>query len=566
MNTAKNKSTARIIITLLLFIPLIVAIIFAINIDPNTVSANSLNMVSVTDPDGNKFLFPDEADLSLYSSMTSSSQEVNKDTLDITGLSDEVPYTVTFEENNREPLILELYVSENVENLVYTTPDGKYFLVNADVARELIVRPEFASVSRSGILPTITVTGLGEPKVVSAYKYDWTYTTLSGTTSSVSAETKVENPTVYFDINDENLAKFDFSKTPDKFEITVNNGDETLFVGDYANIKDANMLTFNKDMMLTVKIDAVWEEKSGSDYSGKASYTFNALYDIAPTYEILDESLPTGEFTVLVMSDFNDGENLTIENDIGIPSNTPVYDYNGKKILLIPLSYSLDAGDYTLKLSNAVGQTGTATGKISRREEYSSQEFIINDKDDPGLNEALTQQALDEFNSLIVSLSADSENAQLFTGTSFDYPTGASKAVSGGATYGMTRKAISRNAGEITYTSFGQDMDCVTGQDIKAANSGRVVFADVTQFLGNTVIVDHGYGILTVYGNLDSIAVKVGDSVVRSESVLGKAGSTGFACKADGGIAKTSVTCHYAVAMNGVFIAPRSIKSGIHLG
>ena len=566
MTTSKTAKNTRLLITFLLFIPLIIAVIFAFNIDPNTVSVNSLKTVSVTDPDGNKYTFPDGADLSLYSSLTSSSREVNKDTLDITGLSDEVPFTVTFEENNREPLILELYVSEDVNSLVYTTPDGKYFLVDTEVAKQLIVRPEFASVSRSGVLPSITVTGIGKPEVIHASKYDWNYTALDGTSSSASAEISITNPTVKLDISQENLAKFEFSKVPDKFEITINNGSETLFRGDYSDIKSANMLTFKKDMMLTITIDAEWEEKQTADYSGTASYVFKALYDIAPSYEILDEALPTGEFTVLVMKDFNDGEKLTIENSLGIPSNTPVYDHKGNKILLIPLSYALDAGDYTLTLTNEVGQTATAGGKISRKEEYSSQEFLINDSEDPGLNEALSQEALDEFDSLIKSLSAQSENAQLFTGTSFDYPTGASKAASGGATYGMTRKIISRNAGEITYTSFGQDMDCMADQSIKAANSGKVVYADVTKFLGNTVIVDHGFGILTVYGCLDSISVNVGDSVVRSESVLGKSGSSGFACKVSGGIASTSTTCHYAVAMNGVFISPKSIKSGINLG
>ena len=565
MNT-KNQNAARIIITLLLFVPLIVAIIFALNTDPNTVSANSLKTVSVTDPDGNKFSFPDESDLSLYSSITSSSREVNKDTLDITGLSQKVPFTVTYEENNREPLVLELYVSENAESLVYTTPDGKYFLVDTSVAQQLIVRPEYASVSSSGILPSITVTGIGEPYNVTASKYDWTYKTMSGSFSNASAEITVENPTVKLDISDENLAKFDFSKTPDKFELTVKNGEETLFVGDYSNIKDANMLTFNRDMMLTVTVDAVWEEKEGADYYGSATYKFSALYDVTPSYEIMDKSLPTGEFTVLMMNNFNDGETVEIENSIGLPSSMPVYNYEGKKIILVPLSYNLEEGDYTLTLTNEVGQTGTATGKISRKEEYSSQEFLINDGEDPGLNEALTQTAIDEFNSLIASLSKESADAKLFTGTSFEYPTGASKAVSGGATYGMTRKAISKNAGEITYTSFGQDMECMAGQDIKAANSGKVIYADTTSFLGNTVIVDHGYGILSVYGCLDSISVNVGDDVAKSETVLGKAGSTGFACKASGGIASTSITCHYAVSMNGVFIAPRSIKSGIHLG
>jgi murein DD-endopeptidase MepM/ murein hydrolase activator NlpD len=72
----------------------------------------------------------------------------------------------------------------------------------------------------------------------------------------------------------------------------------------------------------------------------------------------------------------------------------------------------------------------------------------------------------------------------------------------------------------------GVDFPSPTGTRVHAAQRGRVVLADSLYFPGNTVILDHGLGIYTLYGHLSAISVKVGD-LVAPGTVLGKVGATG---------------------------------------
>ena len=82
---------------------------------------------------------------------------------------------------------------------------------------------------------------------------------------------------------------------------------------------------------------------------------------------------------------------------------------------------------------------------------------------------------------------------------------------------------------------------------VPAANDGVVVLAKYLGIYGNTVIVDHGYGLMTLYGHLSSIGVKEGDTVARSQP-LGKSGATGLA----GGD-----HLHYSVLVDGTFVIPK---------
>jgi murein DD-endopeptidase MepM/ murein hydrolase activator NlpD len=72
----------------------------------------------------------------------------------------------------------------------------------------------------------------------------------------------------------------------------------------------------------------------------------------------------------------------------------------------------------------------------------------------------------------------------------------------------------------------GLDLPATTGTPVHAAQSGRVVLAEELYFSGNTVLVDHGLGIYTLYGHLSEISVKAGDEVGPS-ALLGKVGATG---------------------------------------
>jgi len=64
------------------------------------------------------------------------------------------------------------------------------------------------------------------------------------------------------------------------------------------------------------------------------------------------------------------------------------------------------------------------------------------------------------------------------------------------------------------------------GQPVKAIASGRVVFADWLRGFGNLLIIDHGEGYMSLYGNNETLYKQVGD-VVRGGDTVAAAGNTG---------------------------------------
>ena len=61
-----------------------------------------------------------------------------------------------------------------------------------------------------------------------------------------------------------------------------------------------------------------------------------------------------------------------------------------------------------------------------------------------------------------------------------------------------------------------------------AANSGTVVLARYFGIYGNAVVVDHGYGLMSLYGHLSTLEVVPGQTVERGQT-LGRTGETGLA-------------------------------------
>ena len=80
--------------------------------------------------------------------------------------------------------------------------------------------------------------------------------------------------------------------------------------------------------------------------------------------------------------------------------------------------------------------------------------------------------------------------------------------------------------GESRNPHAGADLRATTGTPVHSTNRGRVVLAADLFFTGNTVIVDHGLGIYTLYAHLSRIDVKK-DAMVEREQTIGLAGATG---------------------------------------
>ncbi|NPA49180.1 MAG: M23 family metallopeptidase [Thermodesulfobacteria bacterium] len=93
---------------------------------------------------------------------------------------------------------------------------------------------------------------------------------------------------------------------------------------------------------------------------------------------------------------------------------------------------------------------------------------------------------------------------------------------------------------------LGIDLASVARAPVPAAAEGKVVFADYLGIYGNTIILDHGLGLFTLYAHLAGFTVSLGDSVKRGQ-LIAYTDTTGLA----GGD-----HLHFAVLVQGVFVEP----------
>ncbi len=92
----------------------------------------------------------------------------------------------------------------------------------------------------------------------------------------------------------------------------------------------------------------------------------------------------------------------------------------------------------------------------------------------------------------------------------------------------------------------GIDISGVRDYTIKAADNGKVIYAGWRGGYGNAVMIDHGNGIVTLYGHMRKLTVSVGDKVAKGQQI-GIMGSTGDS---------TGTHLHFEVRVNGKFKNP----------
>ncbi len=103
--------------------------------------------------------------------------------------------------------------------------------------------------------------------------------------------------------------------------------------------------------------------------------------------------------------------------------------------------------------------------------------------------------------------------------------------------------------GTLASNHKGLDFRAPPGTPVRAGNSGVVVLAQPLYYAGNTVIIDHGLGLFTLYMHLSRITVREGQHVTRAQR-LGLSGATGRV---------TGPHLHWAVRWQGAYLDPAKL-------
>lgn len=203
---------------------------------------------------------------------------------------------------------------------------------------------------------------------------------------------------------------------------------------------------------------------------------------------------------------------------------------------LIPIKYDKAPGEYTVTFKN--------------NDYEKTLKFKVLDKDFPRTDIEVeketaaqtieNQKANDEYNQKVQSLKWNNESCPMWEGR-FIEPVKDYRLTSD---FGEIRTVNGKESGR----HGGMDFAAPTGTPVFAPAGGRVLFADFIALTGNTVMIEHGMGLKTLYYHMDSIDVKAKDEV-KSGDIIGKIGTTGFS---------TGPHLHFAVAVENVYVNPKS--------
>ncbi|MBR2041808.1 MAG: M23 family metallopeptidase [Oscillospiraceae bacterium] len=212
---------------------------------------------------------------------------------------------------------------------------------------------------------------------------------------------------------------------------------------------------------------------------------------------------------------------------------------NGDWYCFIPIKPSADAGEYTLEFTFG---DFTFSEKITVTERKTPTQYLeVSPKTlEETLEDAAVREAFDAFYQKYRWVNT---GVALWNGE-FVLPLG-DRYYKETTKYGTFRTFSNGN----TEWHNATDMAVAGGTPIYATNSGRILFAGWLGLTGNTVLIDHGYGIISWHYHMNKIDVSDGDLVEKGQKI-GEVGTTGLS---------TGNHLHFGISVGGIFVDPMAM-------
>ena len=218
----------------------------------------------------------------------------------------------------------------------------------------------------------------------------------------------------------------------------------------------------------------------------------------------------------------------------------PIVQYEGRRVTvaqqanqwlaLVGIPLNAQAGEHRIQVRG-----GTTIPFTVQEKAYHTQRITIQDQNKVDPDEESSQRIVKE-----MAIQKQLKNRYTSQTAALDFIRPAPGADTG--RFGMRRIFN----GQPRNPHSGMDIAASAGTPVQAVAAGHVIYAGDLFFSGNTVYVDHGEGVISMYGHLSQINVNVGAAVQQGD-VIGAVGSTGRA---------TGPHLHWSVYLNGDAVDP----------
>lgn len=214
-----------------------------------------------------------------------------------------------------------------------------------------------------------------------------------------------------------------------------------------------------------------------------------------------------------------------------------VFSFNSDPSVLVGIDLRMQTGTYPLVATLSDGEELKKDIKISPRE-IVVEDLGIPDKLGGNTTEAETELVNSLVEEAAIMNAIPSAPEKLWDGV-FRMPLNGKIEITD--RYGYSRSTVGTSL-----SHKGTDFRAAIGTPVYAMNSGVVRFTDFMRNYGNTIVIDHGLGLQTVYMHLSQVLVEDGEEVKKGQ-LIGKSGDTGYV---------TGPHLHISVRINYISIDP----------
>ena len=509
----KNK-VVMVLLVIALFIPTVVSVVYYNNVRGGAADAHNTLSVTLRDVAGTTFVFDREAGEE-SEEMIRFLLALNENAAAVSDIPPSVAendfYQATFNTSASETSF-KYYFSLSAADCFMMDGDGKAYQIAEKDAQKFLEGPYAASLYEYGALPVLKLGG----NTVHPSAADWSYENLAGTVVKADTAAAVSDTVESYKL--EGALTLSFSVEPDYFgvKVTDQSSGEVLFEDLYEAIASLNI---DDSKTVLVELSAKWYEDAERSYFGEQAFAFAASMSAPAAFYAGTTTPEVGEFICVTAVNVQDPSAITLQSqpDIGFAPTFFAGEAEGVAYALIPFNWDLSSGDYTLTFAyGSVSQPVNITLK-PRANPFKDRTLTFN----RNVVEAYgTEEARQKYADALAPILADASATRYFEGSFLCG--GIEDHLSGGFGHNITV-----SGSDIKYRHDGVDYALAADTNIQAVNAGTVLYAGYLDYSGYTVVVEHGYGLKSIYCHMSNVSVEVGQTVAKGDAV-GTAGASGF--------------------------------------